>query len=201
MNEIGNWPRNDQQYEALRRDVGKVLDLTQRMPALPFSANSGHLDFCEYSDVIEGPFEPVLQALADTFSDERITVLTVDPGPSIYRSRYGTFGAFSIPGGNISETYWEAMRHQPTGELIFSADKIALIGSSLRWAVWAERSWDIGIILSDRADGPWTSCGVPFVSAGDALAKFTETYYREPLSDGERESFLRNVREKSGGKD
>ncbi|MDR5701869.1 hypothetical protein [Agromyces aerolatus] len=50
----------------------------------------------------------------------------------------------------------------------------AITGSSGRWAVWGQRSWDLGILLSDSEDGPWKNAGVEFLSIEEALEYWVE---------------------------
>lgn len=191
---VGEWPHDEAQYLDLLRGVERILNTAVRFPELPFRSGRGNLDICQYSHAIEGSFEPVLQALVDSHADKFVTVATFDPGPMEYREEYGTFGAFTIPGRHISETYWNAVSQESTGELIYSANVVAQVGSSGRWAVWAERSWDLAIIMSENAGGPWLSCGVDFVPVELALANFTEPEFKNSLTDDRRTTFLRNVR-------
>lgn len=191
---VGDWPRDEDRYLDLLSSVERLLNTSVRFPELPFRAGRGNLDICQYSHAIEGSFEPVLQALVDSHADESVTVATFDPEPAEYREEYGTFGAFTIPGRRISETYWDAVAQESTGELIFSANVVAQVGSSGRWAVWAERSWDLAIIMTEGAGGPWLSCGVEFVPVEVALENFTEPEFKKPLKDDQRAKFLRNVR-------
>jgi hypothetical protein len=193
MSTIGEWPRDNDRYVELLDGMEGFLDTALRFPALPFRSKLGNLDICQYSHAIEESFEPVLQSLVDTYGDDLVTVATFDPEPLEYQDHYGTFGAFTISGRGISETYWSAVAQESTGELLFSANVVAQVGSSGRWAVWAERSWDLAIIMSDRAGGPWLSCGVDFVPAEVALENFTEPDFKEPLKGNQRATFLRNV--------
>ncbi|WP_369372659.1 hypothetical protein AB1046_04270 [Promicromonospora sp. Populi] len=124
--------------------------------------------------------------------------VTLDPTPAYYRDNYGTYGSFRVPGNRIGEAYWDAVSYEPqddpTGALTFTANVVAIVGSTGLWSVWAERSWDIAIVMTQRPNGPWLSRGVDFVPVESALDNFTEPEFKTPLADGLRVEFLRNVR-------
>jgi hypothetical protein len=69
---------------------------------------------------------------------------------------------------------------------------VTAVGSAGAWAVWAERSWDLAIVLSETAHGPWLSQGVTFFPVEVALADFTEPDFKTPLSPSQRSTFLAN---------
>ena len=84
----------------------------------------------------------------------------------------------------------------PTGAVTYTADVVALAGSSKRWAVWAERFWDLAIVFSEHSEGPWLSRGVPFVPVEVALTDFTEPDFKTPLGADQRATFLHNFRQR-----
>jgi hypothetical protein len=153
-------------------------------------------------NAIAGPFGPLLQSLADFHGDESVTTLVLDPTPASYREYYGGFPAFSLPRGDLATAFWDCVSYEPggdpTGAVIFTADVATTVGSSGAWAVWAERWWDLAIVLSDTVGGPWLSQGVPFVPVEVALADFTEPDFKMPLSPLQRGTFLANYGSPTG---
>lgn len=198
MTEAVLYPSDIEGFERNLRDIERVLETNRRLPDWPFRVPTGNADVCQFSLAVEGPFGAVLQALVDSHADESVSLAVLDPSPDYYRENYGTYPAFTTPGGAIATTYWELVAHEPggdpTGAVTYTANAVALVGSSGAWAVWAERSWDLAIVLSQQANGPWTSCGVSFVSATEALATFTEPDFKLPLAPSDRAAFLQNVR-------
>jgi hypothetical protein len=200
------YPSDRWSFERILGDVERVLKSDLRLPDWPFRVATGKADICQFSLAIEGPFGPVLQALVDTHADESVSLAVLDPRPDYYRENYGSYPAFMTPGGTIASTYWDLVAYEPgddpTGAVTYTANVVALVGTSGAWAVWAERSWDLAIVVSQHANGPWTSHGVNFVSAAEALATFTEPDFKVPLPARERAAFLHNVRVRgaNGGK-
>lgn len=198
MNDVVTRPRNDEQHDQLLNEVGTLLDVEKRLPDWPFLTSSGNVNFCQYSHAIEGSFGPVLQALVDMHGDETVTSVTLDPSPTYYREHYGAYGSFRVSGPAISGAYWDAVAYEPqgdpTGALTFTANVVAMVGSTGRWSVWAERTWDLALVMSQYPEGPWLSRGVAFVPVETALAEFTEPDFKTPLTAERRAEFLRNVR-------
>jgi hypothetical protein len=197
------YPAEAEVFERILVDVRRTVRTDVRLPDWPFAAPLGHVDICQYSLAIEGPFGPVLEALVATYDDETISFVVLDPAPDYYREGYGSYPAF-VTGDRVitAQSYWELVSHEPAGDItgapIYTANTVAIVGSSGAWAVWAERSWDLALVLSQHANGPWTSRGVTFVPVEEALADFTEPDFKVPLSDEARSRFLRNVRERRG---
>ncbi|MDP9903112.1 hypothetical protein [Arthrobacter bambusae] len=110
---------------------------------------------------------PVLQALVEAHNDTSVSLAVLDPAPAYYRDNYGSYPVFTLPGVTIDDNYWDAVTFEPggdpTGSVAYTANVVALVGSSERWAVWAERSWDMALVLSQHTNGAWTSAGVTFL--------------------------------------
>lgn len=197
MSDRLRFPPDPAGFAVLSDGVERVVDTSSRLPQWPLRhRRTAHVDVCQYSHAIEGSFAPVLQSLADFHGDVVVTTLVLEPKPAYYREHYGGFSAFLLPRGDVSTSFWDCVSYEPagdpTGALINTANVVATVGSSGVWAVWAERSWDLAIVLSDTVGGPWLSQGVPFVPIEVALADFTEPDFKKPLSNSQRSAFLAN---------
>jgi hypothetical protein len=192
------YPSDATTFARILGGVEKALQADLRLPAWPFRASTGNADICQFSLAIEGPFGAVLQALVDAHGDASVSLVALDPTPDYYRDNYGSYPAFTMSSQNLVQNYWKAVSYEPggdpTGSLAYTANVVGITGSTGAWAVWAERSWDLAIVLSQRAGGDWTSVGVSFVRAEAALADFTEPDFKLPLRGQDRATFLENVR-------
>jgi hypothetical protein len=202
MSEAVQYPSDIRSFERILGDVERALETGRRLPDWPFRVGTGYAVICQFGLAVEGPFGAVLQSLVDTHADEAVSLSVLDPRPDYYRENYGSYPVFMTPGRTIASTYWDLVAREPggdpTGAVIYTANVVAMVGASGAWAVWAERSWDLAIVLSQHANGPWTSCGVDFVSAAEALATFTEPDFKVSLPVHERATFLQNVRVRGG---
>lgn len=197
------YPAETTVFRSILADIRRLVDPDARLPAWPFLAPTGVVDICQYSNAIEGPFGPVLQSLVDYHGDASVNLVVLDPSPRYYRDGYGSYPAFRVAGSGLASTFWDLVAHEPrndpTGAVIYTADVVAIVGSSGQWSVWGERSWDLSIVLSQTEGGPWLSCGVPFVPVEEALSDFTMPDFKTPLPDNVRSEFLRNIRERRSG--
>lgn len=184
-------------FEGVIGCVERAVETDRRLPDWPFRVLRGNADICQFGLALEGPFGAVLQALVDTHGDDTVSAAVLDPSPSYYRENYGSYPGFKVQGQSIGATYWDSVAYEPggdpTGAMTYTANVATVVGSSGSWAVWAERSWDLAVVLSQHTDGPWTSCGVNFVSAAEGLANFTEPEFKVPLPPSVRSTFLRNL--------
>jgi hypothetical protein len=116
------------------------------MPDWPFRLRAANADVCQYGHAIEGAFGAVPQALVDYHGDCTVSLAVLEPSPRYYRENYDAYPAFALPGRALSETYWDSVALEPggdpTGAVTYTADVVALVGSSGTWAVWGERSWE-----------------------------------------------------------
>jgi hypothetical protein len=151
MSKVGEWPRSDEKYRALLQCVNEVVDISRRLPEAPFFPELSNVDICQFSHAIEGSFEPVLKVLVDFHEDGSVFLVTIDPAPSVYRQNYGTYGAFSILGQSVTENYWETMARQSTGELLFSANTIAIAGDLERYS----RGLSVELEVGHHVDHAW----------------------------------------------
>lgn len=203
MIDLARYPEDASVFEALQQSIRGALDIDRRLPSWPFRLDSANVDICQYSHAIEGAFGPVLNSLVSVHNDDAVSLVVLEPSPRYYRDNYGSYPSFAIASSDLPEAYWELVAHEPggdpTGAVTYTADIVALVGSSSKWAVWAERSWDLALVFSGHRNGPWLSCGVPFVPAEVALADFTEPDFKTPLPADQRATFLRNFQRRSSG--
>ncbi|MCP2180059.1 hypothetical protein LY12_001321 [Prauserella alba] len=192
------YPADLASYQQIFEGVERALDVEIRLPQWPFRAASGNVDICQFYLAIEGRFGPVLQALADAHHDESVSVCVFEPTADYYRENYGSYPAFTLPREKLTRNYWGAVSHEPggdpTGALTYTANVVGITGSTGAWAVWAERSWDLAVMVSQIKDGCWRSVGVEFVHPEVALADFTEPDFKVPLPSADRATFLHNFR-------
>lgn|GEM_PF-776850 len=196
------YPESLTTFQRILDSVGRCVELESRLPAWPFTAPTGYVSACEYDDAIEGPFGPVLRSLADTYGDRQVSLVVLDPSPQYYRDNYGSYPAFSIAVERLV-SYWDVVAYEPgddpTGAVIFTANTVAIVGDSGKWAVWEERWWGIALLLTSFKDGPWTGQEVEFFDAHDALAWFAEPPQSEQLDPEVRRILLSNIQLRGSG--
>jgi hypothetical protein len=177
--------------------VTSVVDPVLRLPTLPFRARAGAVAVAQYGRFLGVEFVPVLRALAGVYGDDEVATAVVEPATSYYRGHYGFLPGFLVPADALDDWYWEGLRYapcgDPTGEIGESGGVVAVTGSSRRWAVWGQRSWDLVLVWALER-GRWLDAGVPFVSPRTALEDFAGYgTWGTRLRDDDAAAFVRNV--------
>ena len=102
-----SFPNSDREFEALRVAVAARIDLESRFPAWPFRGVPGYPVIFEFDRMLGGDFGAVLASLSDTYNDDEITVLGLEPPYAYYREEYDHFPGFRLkrarPSGPVME--------------------------------------------------------------------------------------------------
>ncbi|GAB78180.1 hypothetical protein SAMN05421595_0701 [Austwickia chelonae] len=191
-------------FQTLQASVAARVDLDVRLPRWPFREARGYALIFEYDRLLGGRFGNVLAELAETYGDDEVTAVGIDPRPAYYRDEYGLFPAFQVKGDRVRGEYGAALRFEPagdpTGSLGDSLNAIAVAGSSGAWAVFGQRDWEIGLLLAPDSHGGWLAAGVPWFGADVDLDSIrSPAGWGANLSDADREEFARRIREYGSG--
>jgi hypothetical protein len=153
----------------------------------------------QYTRLLGSDTVPLLQALVATHGDEHVTLLVLDPEPSYYR-QFGHSPAVRIDPAALTEHgFWEAVANEPGGDaagaLVYSADVVAIVGSTRTWSIWGERDCDLALVHSPTTAVGWTEVdSPPLVDDGrEALWSWVEPEFRGQVPDAFRTTFLRNL--------
>lgn len=204
MTRHGHVSDHTDEYGGCFGDVSAVVDTNSRLPDWPFRLPSGRVSICEFDRLLGAGFAPVLEALSADHGDESVSLLVLEPEPSYYRTEYSYLPCFRVDRGALSHGYWAGLSHEPqgdpTGAIAYTANVVALVGSTRAWAIWGQRDWDVALVLSRAEGGSWLRAGVPFVGAREALAEFRAPKgWGKLLTEAEIVTFLGNVEQRGSG--
>jgi hypothetical protein len=177
-------------------EMACVIDPAIRLPRSPF-VHQHTVHIAQYERLLGTDFVPVLEGLADAHMDDGFTLTVIEPEPAYYRTHYSYFPALRFERRTLQERFWSALAYEPqgdpTGAIAYTADVVAVVGATRRWAVWGQRSWDLVLVQTDEPAGPWLDAGVPFVTARVALRDFTmPSRPSVPLPEDQVALFLEN---------
>lgn len=190
-------PQSRDEFAAYWSDIESLLDPKLRLPKVPFLAGAGQRAVTQYDRLLGASFVPVLRALGEAHGDRSVTLVVIDPAPSYYQEEYSFYPAFRAPVEGLDDEYWAGLsyepRDDPTGAIAFTANVIAVVGSTMSWAVWGERRWELALVQASATDRRWLNQGVPFLPPGDAIEAFTAPSDRRTLTDAEVAAFIANA--------
>jgi hypothetical protein len=198
------FPTSDAEFAELWNSAGTHIDLGTRFPAWPFRAATGFATIYEYDRVLGGGFGAVLHELSRAHSDEAVTIVGLEPNPSYYADEYGFFPAVRIAAASIRTDYGAALRWEPhgdpTGSLGDTLNVVAIVGSSGAWSVFAQRDWEIGLLLTLEDRGGWMASGVPWFRRDVELDSIrSPAGWGATLIEEDLASFARHLRERGSG--
>lgn len=201
---LNGFATNQGDFQRMRRFVETQVNLLARLPEWPFKETGGHITLFEYDRVLGADFGEVLNALACAYDESSIVVIGIEPSASYYGDEYGLLPAFSLAPGRIEANYGAAMQFapmgDPTGALGDTLDVLAMTGSSGEWSLFAQRDWEIALLLAGDEEGPWLATSVPhFARDIDLDSIRSPAGWGAFLSTQDRETFNRNMRDRGSG--
>jgi hypothetical protein len=92
-----------------------------------------------------------LQQLARISNDTHIITALLDPDPIAYFFKeFGYYNWFKLPVTSTPQEYKQLIQLAPPGSsadaMIYNSEVIAWVPFSKKWAIWAERGYDICIL-------------------------------------------------------
>lgn len=195
-------PRTTAEFTELLDEAGSLVDISRRLPELPFHAPGGTVRVAQFERLLGTGFVPVLTGLADEHGDTTVTLLVIEPHYSYYEAEYSHLPAIRLDRAEIAERYWEGIAHEPsgdpTGAIAYTGNVIVIFGSTRRWAIWGQRDWGLVLVHSSQSTARWSEAGVPFVSPDVAIGDFTFAASPDvPFSESRVASLLANLRTRS----
>lgn len=191
-------------YRDARARAAVLIDLEAELPAQVFRPEGGLFDFCDFGWCTGPDFLPVLRSLAELHGDDFITVVLPDRHTPKRLERYESSDR-GMPAATFPAVRIDALYELGAGaDLLQSADELAIVGSSGRWAIYGEYSWEVAVLWSANGPRVWQEHDTPFLtefeavelvdhffsSAGHALSEDTKTAFvvdYEPREAGDRE--------------
>jgi len=202
MRSILRFAETDRDFSDFAAVVKRELDVDRPLPDWPFLRPTGFATIYEYYLLPSPSFGEALQALADAYRDELITVVSFVPLPTYHPDQ--CFPAFQMARDGLMESYATAVRQEPGPPGIFALeitlDIVGMTGDSGCWSVWGQRDWEIGLLLTPEDRGPWMEVDVPWCGRDiDLDAIRGPDGWVMPLSDSDRSTFRHNVRTRGSG--
>ncbi|GAA4625637.1 hypothetical protein [Cellulomonas oligotrophica] len=193
------------EFDRLAQSVGVVVELGARLPAWPFRPQRAFSHVIEYDRVLGGDFAAVLLALARTYNDHAVATVVLDPDVGYYSDAYGILPGFQVETASLEAGYVEGLRLEPggdaTGALAYTADVIAIAGSSGKWALLGQRDWEIALLCTPQDSGPWSRTPVPVFGRDLDLGSIrSPAGWGVELAEDEVREFWENVRSQGSGR-
>jgi hypothetical protein len=170
-------PLSEPEFEIFRKEIDDAIDITVTLPAWPFREDRGNVDAFEFEMLFSWDFPVVLQSLAATHGDSYVTMLSVDSFGELIRPIWRITISPNMAGpygfAHYREPELDAGDKQSPLNVV--AERVAIVGSSGSWSVWADRDWELGLVHSHIVGGPWLNQTlIPFTATADPPPRMPE---------------------------
>jgi len=136
--------------------LAKSFNIHENLPEQVFKAHLTQFIFLEFDLIRSSLFWSGLQFLFQVGGDNLIFLAVLDPDPQAYYfHHFNRYPVIRISPTDSESDYGNDLHSEPPGS---PADSIAsnstivtLIGDSGKWAIWADRDYDIGILAFDKS--------------------------------------------------
>jgi hypothetical protein len=132
----------------LRAQCEEIIDTGKRLPDFVFRRPFTNYYAVEYAHLYKGKFGQLLHELSRPFGDDSLSYMMLDPEP--WEGVF--FGLVSFTLATLTERYSQVMSPTQSDTHILAGANLGVFwGSSLRWAVFADRiSWELALIAADK---------------------------------------------------
>ncbi|MER5931560.1 hypothetical protein [Streptomyces sp. NPDC002054] len=177
---------HDAYLAALSRSEA-VFDSAARLPGQVFKGTWGESLFYDFDSLLAPEIWPALCEMARWHGDDRIDLVVLKPDcQTYYLNDYQVYPAVSLSVDATEDDYWEAISHEPKGDIFgsiaISANVITLTGPSGQWGCWGERDPEVSVFRgfpSPGAQNEWRERFGPFTDAQGALETSLAMVFRD----------------------
>lgn len=144
-------------YRYHRGEVATIVDVTRRLPQLPFRQPYLLQGFDDMDWAMSAEFWQVLQDLAVFSNDNEVVIGVIDPDPeTCFKKHYGYYNWASLSVAASNEDYWYLINHSPAASpadsILVNAEVVIITAPSKAWAVWCQRDTNLCLLaLIDSA--------------------------------------------------
>lgn len=183
-------------FSSLKQECSKIFDLQKRLPDFVFKRTFRRYCAIEYAQIYKKQFGGFLLKLSESYADEKVYYMTVDPDPvDYYYKRCSFFGLASFDPSNLAERYKSVMSRDGNIDSFFArgGDVGVFWGSSLMWGIFCDRlSWEIAVIAVSNELDISEFCGFRCIDATFLLEYIKSQYPKEPLVMDTAKTLLAN---------
>ena len=164
-------------FSALRDEVEKIVDTRKRLPDFVFRRAFARYYAVEYAHAYS-KFAVLFGAMSETFRDDWVNYMVLDPPADSYYSSAASFGLVSFPGAALLERYVQVMGSRGCSNILAGANLGVFWGSSLEWGVFADRiSWELALIATQKDMDVSTLLTWPCFT-GESVRDYMTSQYR-----------------------
>lgn len=188
-------------FESEMRIIDRLIDRCATLPAQVFRQEVSAFHIIDFDQIWTDEFACDADRLTATAGDASFTFAVLRPDPAkYYYANFGKFPVLRFAPGSAAASYIAAVNEDPGGSpadaIVHSSEVVVVYPASVRWAIYADRNMEIGIVasmdeeMSAHIVTPKQS--LRFFTAPEAVTELLPSAYRGGVPDEVRTSLVRN---------
>jgi len=136
--------------------LAKSFNIHENLPEQVFKPHLTQFIFLEFDLIMSSLFWPGLQFLFQAGGDNLIFLAVLDPDPQAYYfHHFNRYPVIRISPIDSESDYSNDLQSEPPGSpadsITNNSTTVTLIGDLGKWAIWADRSYEVGILAFDKS--------------------------------------------------
>ncbi|CAM3843152.1 hypothetical protein [Marinicrinis lubricantis] len=152
-------------FEEASQLVSTVFFDEQRLPNQVFKVPFQNTVVLDFDYAMSYSFWDELEKLTDIFDDSYFIMAVLDPHPvNYYFNEFSQYNWCMLNKGTTADEYWNTLSQSPidspADSILSNSEVVVWLSSSMRWAIWGERSYGICVLgfsdeISDYKSESW----------------------------------------------
>ncbi|MCY9764815.1 hypothetical protein M5X06_30685 [Paenibacillus alvei] len=152
------------QFEKALRLVSNVFNSEERLPNQVFKVPFQNTVIIDFDHAMSSYFWNELEKLTDKCEDSFVIMAVLEPDPvNYYYKEFSKYNWCLFQKGTTVDEYWNTLKESPVDSpadaIVSNSEVVLWLPSSMKWAVWGERSYGICVLgfneVSDYKSESW----------------------------------------------
>jgi len=154
---LSNFIKDKKQFEEALQLVTKMFNHEQRLPNQVCKVPSERTVVLDFDHAMSRDFWSELEELIDLSSDSFVIMGVLDPHPvDYYYKEFSRYNWCMFQKETTADEYWNTLKlspiDSPADSILFNSEVVVWISSSMKWAIWGERSYGICVLGFNDGD-------------------------------------------------
>lgn len=144
-------------FEAASRLVSNVFYNEERLPNQVFKVPFQKTVVLDFDHAMSRSFWSELEELISLSGDSFVIMAVLDPNPvDYYYNEFSRYNWCVLQQGTTADEYWSMLEQGPeesaADAILINSEVVVWLSSSMKWAIWGERSYGICILGFNNND-------------------------------------------------
>lgn len=137
--------------------VNKTFNCNQRFPDQVFKVPFQRIVVLDFDYVMSKSFWNEIEIFMELIGDSSIIMAVLDPNPvDYYYKEFSHYNWCILEKETRADEYWSVLEQgpeeSPADAILFNSEVIVWQSSSMKWAIWGERSYGICVLGFNKSE-------------------------------------------------